>query len=588
MARYSEDVIQNVIEANDIVDVISQYVTLKKSGRGYMGRCPFHNEKTPSFSVSSEKQFYHCFGCGVGGDVINFVKEIENLSFTEALQFLADRANIRLPQVEAQNDEAYQKKEQYYEINRNLANYYYLMLKHDPRASEYAADRQIDAQTIRQFGLGYAPRQWRTALQYLTSKGFDKKALIETGIVIENDKKDCYDRFRDRLMIPIINTRGKIIGFGGRVIEKDEKGPKYLNSPESEIFSKGKELFNLNNAKKNIENRQIIVVEGYMDVIALYQYGIKNVVAALGTAFTLYHATVLSRYADEVVLCFDGDAAGEKATQRAIEILGGSTLAIKVVRLNEEDDPDSYIRKNGVEAYRNQIAQAMTVVEYQLAYLKKHTPQATNDDKIKYINQAIPIIMKAETPAEIELYSKIVAREAEVSPRIIFNAVMRLARDKVPVPEDIGRNLLQRSNEKIPKAYLESQEMIITGIINHTLAMDQLACDASYFSEGLWRTVYELLEEAGARQATLTVPMIFERLTKEEQEQLSAVLMKGDSQDGADWQLSLATLTHYHNVEQMKKIKQQLSTLASDDAESVKLLNQLTQLKKQIGDVQEE
>lgn len=406
--RYSEETIQNVIEANDIVDVISQYVTLKRSGHAFMGCCPFHNEKTPSFSVSREKQLYHCFGCGVGGNVIGFVMAMENLGFVEALEYLAERAGIELPkQHDPVQDAQYQKKERIYELHRQLANHYFTLLKTDKAAQKYLAKRGFDAKTIRTFGIGLCGDAWQDAVAFLEKAGFTQQEMMDSGTVARGKNGKLYDRFRSRIMIPIQNARGKIIGFGGRkYLPSDDSHAKYLNSPETMVFSKSYELFNLNRARKKVAADQLIIVEGYMDVIALWQYGVENAVAALGTAFTPYHAKTLSRYAKEVVLCFDGDAAGESATVKALEVLKRSPAAVRIIRLGEADDPDSYIRKNGVEAFRARLRDADTVMDFQLAQCARNNDVATSDGKIKYLNEAIARIRTLNNPVEEELYAK--------------------------------------------------------------------------------------------------------------------------------------------------------------------------------------
>ena len=355
MPKYSRELIDEILEANSIVDVISGYVTLKKSGRNYTGLCPFHNEKTPSFSVSPDKNLFYCFGCKEGGSTIDFLMKIENIDFMEALEILAARAGIALPKTNDYDEALDTKKKKYYQIHRDLANYYYLNLKRSEKALSYLESRGIDHSLAKEFGIGFAPDAWRNGIKYLTERGYSVSDMVECGAAIRNDRGDIYDRFRNRLMIPILNSRGKVIGFGGRKMNEEENGPKYLNSPDTPIFNKGYELFNLNQAKKNIKDDQLIVVEGYMDVIALCQNGIKNCVASLGTSFTTHHVKLITRYVKEIVLCFDGDAAGNQATQKALSELKSSSIHIKVIRLDEKDDPDSFIRREGTESFRHAL-----------------------------------------------------------------------------------------------------------------------------------------------------------------------------------------------------------------------------------------
>ncbi len=366
-AYYSEEIIQEVVEANDIVDIVSDYMTLKRSGNSLKGKCPFHSEKTASFTVSHEKQLYHCFGCGAGGNVITFVMETEKLPFIEALKFLADRANIILPEKtdDDQNRKAYEKKQRLYDLQRESANYYYKALKKNYDGMSYFKNRGISYETIKAFGLGYASYEWDSMLKFLKTKGYTVEEMVESGLIMVNEKKNYYDRFRNRLMFPILNPRNQIVGFGGRIIEKEENGPKYLNSPETVVFSKSYELYNLNRCKNHIENGRIIIVEGYMDVISLFEKGIKNTVAALGTAFTPFHGKILERYATEVIIAFDGDKPGQSATEKAMNILKNNQLNVKILVLPESEDPDSFIQKQGLESFNQAISNALTAIEYE-------------------------------------------------------------------------------------------------------------------------------------------------------------------------------------------------------------------------------
>jgi DNA primase len=316
-----EDFIEEVRVANEITDVLSEYLTLKPKGKNYFGLCPFHNEKTPSFSVDPEKQLYHCFGCGAGGNVFTFIMDQERLDFIDSVKFLAQRKGIPLPgSIESPQDEETRKhKEQLYRLNREAALYYHenLLSHHGRHALEYLKSRGIDQRIIKTFGIGYAPKSWDSTKNYLLSKGFDKQLLTETGLILEKNQRE-YDRFRDRIMFPIIDHRDRVVGFGGRVL--DDSAPKYLNSPESPIFNKGSVLFGLNLARKRRPIESFIIVEGYLDVITLHRFGIYNGVASLGTALTPDQARLMRRYAQNIYTAYDGDTAGQKATLRGLDI----------------------------------------------------------------------------------------------------------------------------------------------------------------------------------------------------------------------------------------------------------------------------
>lgn len=401
--KYDQSVIDEVIEKNNIVDLINDYLPLKKAGQSYKGKCPFHNEKTPSFVVSEEKQLYHCFGCGAGGNIFTFLKEMENMQFLEALEFLAKRADIVLPQKGIGTDKSYQVKKQMYEIHRLAANFYYLHLKKSKPVLDYLKSRKIETQTIREFALGYAPPGWDTLYRYLTKQGFKNDELISAGVCVKG-KTNVYDRFRDRLMFPIVDLSNRVVGFGGRAVSSDSRGPKYLNTSESLIFRKGGLLYNLNRARKHIDQEQLILVEGYMDVIALNQAGIKNAVAALGTAFTAEHGKLMSRYAKEVVLSFDGDDAGQKATYKAVEILNRQDIPNRVVQYGHKDDPDSFINTKGVNAYKEKLNDAKPGFEYILEQLEKEYDINDVNEKSILVQRAMEELNKVKNPIQRKFY----------------------------------------------------------------------------------------------------------------------------------------------------------------------------------------
>jgi DNA primase len=401
--KYDQSVIDEVIEKNNIVDLINDYLPLKKAGQSYKGKCPFHNEKTPSFVVSEEKQLYHCFGCGAGGNIFTFLKEMENMHFLEALEFLAKRADVVLPQKGMGTDKSYHVKKQMYEIHRLAANFYYLHLKKSGPVLDYLKSRKIETQTIKDFALGYAPQRWDALYRYLTKQGFKNDELISAGVCVKG-KTNIYDRFRDRLMFPIVDLSNRVVGFGGRAISSDSQGPKYLNTSESLIFRKGGLLYNLNRARKHIEQEQLILVEGYMDVIALNQVGIKNAVAALGTAFTTEHGKLMSRYAKEVVLSFDGDDAGQKATYKAVEILNRQDIPNRVVQYGQKQDPDSFINARGVDAYKEKLIDAKPGFEYILEQLEKEYNINDANEKAILVQRAMEELNKVKNPIQRKFY----------------------------------------------------------------------------------------------------------------------------------------------------------------------------------------
>ena len=387
MARYSEEILNEVRQSNDIVDVISQYVHLKRSGRNYFGLCPFHNEKSPSFSVSPDKQIFHCFGCGVGGNVITFVSQIEGLNFVETVQMLAERANIQLPTLQNNGDTQREiLKEKVYKVNEFTAEYYHQNL-YKPQAKmaqEYVKKRQLTNETLKSFRIGFSGK-FDELYQELKKQGFQEQEILESGLVNKNERGQYIDRYRNRLMFPICDARGRVIAFGGRVL--DDSKPKYINSPENVVYSKGRHLFGLNVAKKG-DTKKILIVEGYMDVISLHQRGITNVVASLGTALTEQQGWLLRKNSEQIILSFDSDEAGIKAKLRSIEILQNMGCDLRVLQLEGAKDPDEYILKYGNIRFQNAVDKAFSVVEFSCAMMNNMATFAEaeiNDDYLEEV-----------------------------------------------------------------------------------------------------------------------------------------------------------------------------------------------------------
>ncbi|MDK2918256.1 MAG: primase [Candidatus Petromonas sp.] len=430
---YSDGLIEEVLERNDIIDVISEYVNLKRTGNNYKALCPFHKEKTPSFVVSQDKQLYHCFGCGAAGNTLNFIMHIENLDFIDALEILAERANIDITQYRGKSfdQKKIDKRKKLYEINREAALYFYKNLitrKND--GLKYFKSRGLSVDIIKKFGLGYAIDDWESLNRYLLDKDFDQELIYEAGLVIKRkDNKGYYDRFRNRVIFPIISPTKKVIGFGGRVL--DDSVPKYLNSPESSIFSKGSVLYGLNLARSELgDKKRIIVVEGYTDVISLYQNGIRNVVATLGTAFTKNHGQLLKRYCDEVIIAFDSDTAGEAATLRGLDILEEIGCKVKVLRFDNDMDPDEYIRHYGSQVLKEKIEKALPLVDYKIELLKNNYNLETNEGKIDFIKESINILKSLKSSVERNIYITKVSEMADVPSNVIKSEIYGNNRDK--------------------------------------------------------------------------------------------------------------------------------------------------------------
>lgn len=401
---------------NDITDVISSYVTLKKRGRNMVGLCPFHGEKTPSFNIYTETDSFYCFGCGAAGDVISFIMKIDNLDYVEAVKYLAQRAGMDMPE-DGYDDSLSRLRKRVYEANREAARFYYnTLVSEKGRAGlDYFRSRMLADSTIRHFGLGFADDNWSSLCEHLRSKGFKDNELVAANLAVRRRRgKGIYDRFTNRVMFPIIDLRGNVIAFGGRIMT-DQK-PKYLNTSDTPVFKKSENLFSLNNAK-NSGSRTLILCEGYMDVIAVNQAGFQNAVATLGTALTNEQALLMKRYADEVIICYDADEAGQKATARAIPLLRNAGLNIRVLNIPSGKDPDEFIRSHGADgpaAFRDIIEKSGNDVEYRLQKLKNQYNTETSEGRVGYLNAAAQLIATINGDIERDVYTSIVCKEFEV------------------------------------------------------------------------------------------------------------------------------------------------------------------------------
>ena len=453
MARYSEEILNEVRQSNDIVDVISQYMHLKRSGRNFFGLCPFHNEKSPSFSVSPDKQIFHCFGCGVGGNVITFVSQIEGLNFVETVQMLAERANIQLPTLQNNGDTQREiLKDKVYKVNEFTAEYYHQNL-YKPQAKmaqEYVKKRQLTNETLKSFRIGFSGK-FDELYQELKRQGFQEQEILESGLVNKNERGQYIDRYRNRLMFPICDARGRVIAFGGRVL--DDSKPKYINSPENVVYSKGRHLFGLNVAKKG-DTKKLLIVEGYMDVISLHQRGITNVVAPLGTALTEQQGWLLRKNSEQIILSFDSDDAGIKAKLRAIDILQNMGCDLRVIQLEGAKDPDEYILKYGNMRFQNVIDKAFSVVEFKVKILKKELDLDNTNDKIKFLNEIAKLISKVDNTMEREVYIEKIAKEYDISKEAIYAEV-----NKLTYKNDKSEKILEKAKPIITHKKVETKEV---------------------------------------------------------------------------------------------------------------------------------
>lgn len=470
MVRYSEELIEEIKNSNDIVDVISQYVNLKRSGRNFFGLCPFHKEKSPSFSVSPDKQIFHCFGCGAGGNVIHFISKIENADFKEAIGILANRAGIELPTLNNYEDnKTALLKSKVYEINQIAAEFYHQNL-YKPTSKigqEYIKKRKLDNRTLKSFLIGYSGN-FDELYRILKQKGFTEEEILASSLVNKKDDGKYIDRFRKRVMFPIQDTRNKVIAFGGRVT--DDSKPKYINSPENIVYSKGRHLFGLNVAKRG-ELKNIIIVEGYMDAISLYQRGITNVVASLGTALTETQGRLLRRYSERVTIGYDSDGAGQAATLRGLEILQNIGCDVRILQISGAKDPDEYVIKYGPERFLKCVEQAISLVEFKVKMLKQSLNLDNINDKIKFLNQVAKILSNVTNSIERELYVEKIANEYNVSKEAIYGEVNKLIYTKntgeKTLEKPIVKKEIKKEKQEIDSSTTKRENLIIYLLINY-------------------------------------------------------------------------------------------------------------------------
>ncbi len=528
MPYYSDELVEEIRSGNDIVDVISGYVRLTKKGSTYFGLCPFHNEKTPSFSVSPNKQMYYCFGCGAGGNVITFLMEYENYTFPEALEVLANRIGIELPKQEmtAEQRKASDKRARLLEVNKEAAKYFYTLLRSErgTRAHEYFRNRGLSEETIKKFGLGYSDKYSDDLYRYLRSKGYEDELLKDSGLISIDEKRGGHDKFWNRAMFPIMDVRGKVIGFGGRVMGDGE--PKYLNSPETMIFDKSRNLYGLNLARTTKKN-QILLCEGYMDVIALHQAGFDNAVAALGTAFTVGHANLLRRYTKEVYLTFDSDGAGIRAAKRAIPILKEAGITAKVINMQPYKDPDEFIKALGAEAYEERIKNAESSFMFEIRIMEEDYDLKDPEGKAAFYNEIAKQLLQFSEELEREVYIEAVAGKYGMG----FENLRKLV-NKLGTQPELARQVRQQQKGTMPKekrkkedGMKQSQKLLLTWLIEEPGLYQRIReyIHPEDFTEEIYRKAAEILFRQYEEEGKPNPAQIVSLFGEEEQREIAAL-----------------------------------------------------------------
>ncbi len=523
---YSEELIEEIRTRNDIVDVISGYVRLQKKGSSYFGLCPFHNEKSPSFSVSRQKQMYYCFGCGAGGNVYTFLMEYENFSFVEAVKYLADRAGIELPEAEYSREakEKADLKASILEVNKLAAKYYYVQLKSErgKGAYTYLKDRKLSDETITAFGLGYSNKFSDDLYKYLRKKGYSEELIRQAGLINTDERQGVYDKFWNRVMFPIMDVNSRVIGFGGRVM--GDAKPKYLNSPETAVFDKSRNLYGLNRARTS-RKPYFLLCEGYMDVIALHQAGFTNAVASLGTALTPGHASLIKRYVREVYLTYDSDDAGTRAALRAVPILREAGITAKVIRMDPYKDPDEFIKNLGAEEYQRRIDEARNGFLFSIDMLSRDYDMRSPEGKTAFFRETARRLMEFEDELERNNYIDAVAAEYGVRKESLEKLVAKTA-VSAGLARPVTRPRRAEGKEKQKEdGILTSQKVLLTWLIDDASLFDKISplITPDDFTEELYRTVARLLYEQ-RRNGELNPAKILDHFTEEEEHRQAAAL----------------------------------------------------------------
>lgn len=526
---------QELVERNDIVDVVGSYVRLtKRSGSNQFGLCPFHSEKTPSFSVSPDKQIYHCFGCGKGGGVINFIMEIEGLTFPEAVEFLAKRVGMAMPEQE-DNREA-KKRRRMLELNRDAAKFFYSCLSGPGGgpALDYMAKREITPATAKRFGLGYAPDTWDSLIKAMKELGYSEYELFDAGLVRRGKSGGHYDAFRSRLMFPVIDVRGDVIGFSGRILGDGE--PKYMNSPETLVFNKSRNLFGLNLAKKS-KSGHIILAEGNIDVVMMHQAGFDSAVASLGTSLTPEQARLISHYTKEVIIAYDSDGAGKKAAQRAIGLLDKLDVKVKVLSMSGAKDPDEYIKTKGADAFRNLLDKSENHIDYRLQTVTDKYDLSVDEQKVAFLKEASDMVARLPGPVERQVYAIRVAGMAGVSNDVVVQEVERRRKKLTRSAQRLdAKNQAHPERQFQPKEkefrYENPESAAAEEGLIRLLYLDQGICrgktlpEPEEFSSPVLARIYSVLKSKFEKGEIISMATVSAVLLPQEASLLASVLQK--------------------------------------------------------------
>lgn len=584
--QFSEDKISEIIEKNDIVDVISSYLSVKKNGNSYTCLCPFHSEKTPSFSISPAKQMFYCFGCGVGGNVISFIQKIERMNFVESLKLLAEKAHVDLPQDNSKDLDRIKFLKTLYNINVETARYYHKNLLENKKSLEYLKARGLSEKIITKFGLGYSLNEWEALHRHLLKTGYSMNEIKQSGLVIpRKDGRGFYDRFRGRIMFPIIDLKGNVIAFGGRVM--DDSKPKYLNSPDTLVFNKGFNIFGLNFAKLVNNLKNIIIVEGYMDVIALHQYGVQNAVASLGTAFTENQAKLLKRYSNEIIIAYDSDMAGQTATMKGLNILEKQGCTVKILRLPSGKDPDEYIRKEGLESFLNVVEKSLPLIEYKIEIVKKDLNIENMQDRIKFAKAFAEVLSDVESEIEVNAYVKKYALQMRINEESIYSELNRLKGKNIHGNNRHNINSMTEKDFNLRNGEITAERNLLNICmhdINNAKYIFNIIND-SEFSLEIHKKIASLINLRIKEGKNILAGEILSYFFDENEKSAAAEILN----DEAAYNIDKAEIDSLIFRMKQPKLEREIETLSSlaDDLrkngrweESYKILEEITQLQK--------
>ena len=588
--RYSDEILNEVRENSDIVEVISQYVHLKRSGRNYFGLCPFHNEKSPSFSVSPDKQIFHCFGCGVGGNVFTFISKIEGIGFKEAIENLADRAGIVLPKSTNNEDSKREElKSKVYKVNNFTADYYHKRLyKPESKAGqEYVKQRKLTNETLESYNLGFSGN-YDELYKVLRKEGFNDEEILESGLVKKNEHGQYVDFYRDRFMIPILDVRNRVIAFGGRVLG-DAKRFKYLNSPENIVYSKGKHLFGLNVAKR-YDHKKLLIVEGYMDAISLHQRGITNVVAALGTALTTNQGWLLRRNAEQVILGFDADGAGQNAIMRAMEVMQNMGCDMRVLQMTGAKDPDEFIIKYGSARFQKLMNEAISLLEFRVKVLEQNLDLEVAGDKIKFLNEIAKLLAKIDNTIEREIYIEKLSKGYNISKEAIFGQVNKLQYSNRAQTSNLEKSKPVVIHKKetnvdnnVSDEIIKRENTIISILINNPenfqmIKKQMLPEDFKYdLNNKIVKALYEELEKEDSN-----ISLVLDKIENEEiKNHLTAIMAEDYGISDSNDTKAIEDILKKYEREKLEKRRDELISLSSKETNTEKR----KELGKELNDI---